>query len=80
MDFKEVNVRKLLHIKANKHGNLLIVCLYVDNMIFTSDFNIDHFKLMMKDEFKIIDLGLMKYFLGIEFHQSKDGIFISQSN
>jgi hypothetical protein len=25
------------------------------------------------------NLGNMKYFLGIEFHESKDGIFISQS-
>ena len=63
MDFKEVIVRKLLHIKANKHCNMLILCLYVDDMIFTSDFNIDHFKLMMKDDVKIIDLALMKYFL-----------------
>jgi hypothetical protein len=33
----------------------------------------------MKDEFEITDLGLMRLFLGIEVHQSKIGIFISQS-
>jgi ribosome biogenesis protein Nip4 len=33
----------------------------------------------MKDEFEMIDLGLMRYFLGIEVHQSKTSIFISQS-
>jgi hypothetical protein len=33
----------------------------------------------MNDEFEITDLGLMRYFLGIEVHQSKTGIFISQS-
>ena len=59
---------------------MLILCLCVDDMISTNDFNKDHFKLMMKAEFKIINLGLMKYFLGIEFHQSKEGILISQSN
>jgi hypothetical protein len=30
----------------------------------------------MKDEIEMTDLGLMRYFLGIEVHQSKNGIFI----
>ena len=58
---------------------MLIVCLYVDDLIFTGDFGIEDFKSVMKDEFEMTDLGLMRYFLGIEVHQSKDGIFISQS-
>jgi hypothetical protein len=33
----------------------------------------------MKDEFEMTNLGLMIYFLGIELHQSKTGIFISKS-
>jgi hypothetical protein len=33
----------------------------------------------MKDEFEMIDLGLMRYCMGIEVHQSKTSIFISQS-
>jgi hypothetical protein len=33
----------------------------------------------MKDEFEMTDLGLMRYFMGIEVHQSKTSIFISQS-
>jgi hypothetical protein len=33
----------------------------------------------MKDEFEMIDLGLMRYFLGIKVHYSKIDIFISQS-
>ena len=58
---------------------MLIVCLYVDDLIFTSNFGIEAFKSVMKDEFEMIDLGLMRYFLGIEVHRSKTGIFISQS-
>jgi hypothetical protein len=58
---------------------MLIVCLYVNDLIFTSDFGIEEFKLVMKGEFKMTDLGLMIYFLGIEVHRSKTGIFISQS-
>ena len=33
----------------------------------------------MEIEFEMTDMGLMKFFLGIEFQQSESGIFISQS-
>jgi hypothetical protein len=39
---------------------------------------LDEFKAAMKNEFEMTDLGLMKYFLGIEVEQSAQGIFISQ--
>ena len=65
-----------LYIKSNEQGNMLIVFLYVDDLIFTSNFGIEEFKSVTKDEFEMTDLGLMRYFLGIEVHQSKNGIFI----
>ena len=39
---------------------------------------LDEFKATMTNEFEMTDLGLMKYFLGIEVKQSDDGIFINQ--
>ena len=48
-------------------------------MIFTSDFELDEFKSTMMKEFWMVDLGLMKYFLGIEVEQSERGIFIYQN-
>jgi hypothetical protein len=54
---------------------MLIVFLYVDDMIFAGDFGIKEFKSVMKDKFEMTDLGLMRYFLGIEIHQSKVSIF-----
>jgi len=57
-----------LYVKTNQQGNMLIVCLYVDDLIFTGDFGIEDFKSVMKDEFVMTDLGLMRYFLGIEVH------------
>ena len=77
--FKRSENGSTLYIKSNQQGNLLIVCLYVDDLIFTGDFGIEEFKEVMKDEFEMIDLGLMRYFLGIEVHESKTDIFISQS-
>jgi hypothetical protein len=65
-------------MKENQQGNMLIVFLYVDDLIFIGDFGIEEFKSLMKDEFEMTHLGLMRYFLGIEVHHSKVGIFISQ--
>ena len=47
---------------------MLIVVLYVDDFIFIGDFGIEEFKSDMKDEFKMTDLGIMRYFLGFEVH------------
>jgi hypothetical protein len=66
-----------LYIKQNQQGNMLIVFLYVDDLIFIGDFGIEEFKSVMKDEFEMNYLGIMRYFWGIEVHQSKIGIFIS---
>eukprot|EP00253_Pinus_taeda_P015435 PITA_15435 len=39
----------------------------------------DKFKAAMMNEFEMKDLGIMKYFLGMEVYQSKDDIFIFQT-
>ena len=65
-----------LYTKVNQEGKILIVCLYVDDLIFTRDLSVDEFKKAMKTEFEMTDLEMMKYFLGIEVIQSEDGIFI----
>jgi hypothetical protein len=70
----------ILYKKVNHKGKLLIVCLYVDDLIFTGNLSVEEFKTAMKTEFEMTDLGMMKYFLCIEVNQSKDGIFICQNN
>eukprot|EP00253_Pinus_taeda_P033517 PITA_33517 len=42
------------------------------------DFLIADFKEVMKNEFEMTDLGLLRYFLAIGVKKSKNGIFISQ--
>eukprot|EP00253_Pinus_taeda_P006858 PITA_06858 len=42
------------------------------------DYLIENFKTVMKEEFEMTDMGLLRYFLGIEVEQSENGIFISQ--
>ena len=59
--------------------NMLIVCLCVDDLIFIGDFGIKDFRIVMESEFEMTDLGLLKFFLGIEVQHSESGIFISKS-
>ena len=77
--FSKCSSEPTLYIKVNNQGKVLIVWLYVDDLIFTRNVSIELFKSTMKKEFEMTDLGLMKYFLGIEVSQTDDGIFICQT-
>ena len=56
----------------------LIVSLYIDDLLITDDDEdqIKKFKAEMERIFEMTDLGEMKYFLGVEIHQSSKGVFI----
>eukprot|EP00253_Pinus_taeda_P011870 PITA_11870 len=43
------------------------------------DYLIKNFKSVMKEEFEMTDMGLLRYFLAIEVDQNESGIFISQA-
>jgi hypothetical protein len=65
--------------KVNDH--LLILVLYVDDLILTgSDPKLlNHVKSSLKQQFKMINLGHLHYFLGLQVLQTKKGISLSQS-
>ncbi|KAJ9565578.1 hypothetical protein OSB04_001544 [Centaurea solstitialis] len=69
-----------LFLKSDKEGNILIVSLYVDDMIVTGskESMMEEFKQSMKSEFDMSDLGMMRYFLGVEIIQNDAGIFMCQ--
>jgi len=50
-----------LYVKTNDYGDLLILCLYVDDVIFTGSNlkMISDFKHIMRKEFEMTDLGLI---------------------
>jgi hypothetical protein len=72
------NNEPTLYTKRDQKGNILIVCLYVDGMIYTRNLLLNELNVAMQSEFEMIDLGLMKYFMGIEVEQYEKGIFICQ--
>ena len=55
------------------NGKYLLLLLYVDNMLITSnDINkLDEIKLKLKLEFEMSDIGEPKSFLGIEIHRDR---------
>lgn len=60
---------------------LMILVIFVDDIIFEgNDDESDKFIEEMKKEFEMSIVGEMKYFLGLQIVQDKEGIFISQTN
>jgi hypothetical protein len=59
-----------------------VVGVYVDDLVITgSSFSsIKKFKLQMAEMFKMSDLGLLTYYLGIEVKQGDQGITLRQGN
>eukprot|EP00253_Pinus_taeda_P009987 PITA_09987 len=55
--------------------------IFYDLILTGSDPNlINHVKSNLKNKFEMTDLGHLHYFLGLQVLQSKEGIFLSQSN
>ncbi|GAA0173161.1 transmembrane signal receptor [Lithospermum erythrorhizon] len=78
--FLNCESEQTLFTKKNEEGNIIIVSMYVDDLIFTGNSQemMKEFKECMIKMFDMTDLGSMTYFLGIEVKQFKHGIFISQ--
>jgi len=59
----------------------LIIVVYVDDIIFGSNFNFmsKSFATAMHKEFEMYILRKLYFFLGLEIHQSLKGIYISQT-
>ncbi|XP_070031802.1 uncharacterized mitochondrial protein AtMg00810-like [Nicotiana tomentosiformis] len=71
-----------LYLKVYTNRDILLVCLYVNNFIFTGN-NPSLFEAFKKDmsrEFEMMDVRLMSYYLGLEVKQMEDVIFISQES
>ncbi|GJS65680.1 retrovirus-related pol polyprotein from transposon TNT 1-94 [Tanacetum coccineum] len=66
-----------------KHGDdILLVQIYVDDIIFcfTNQKLLKKFQKLMHSKFEMSMMGELKFFLGIQIHQSPCGIFINLAN
>jgi len=66
-------------VKLSEGGNILIISLYVDDLIFIGNYEYMFEQVKStKREFNMSDLGKMNYFLGVEVIRNEIGIFICQ--
>jgi hypothetical protein len=79
--FRKGSANKNLYIKVSE-GNILLIEVYVDDIIFGSDDDrlSQKFSKDMHNEFEMSLLGELSFFLGLQIRQRNEGIFISQSN
>ena len=79
--FTKGNIDTTLFTKQNENGDLLIVQIYVDDIIFgsTNMCLCEEFSKIMQKEFEMSMMGELKYFLGLQIKQLHNGIFICQS-
>lgn len=63
-------------MKKNKSGKQAVLIVYVDDMVITGDDEVEigNLKKRLKAEFKVKDLGELRYFLGMEVARSHKGI------
>ncbi|GJZ03652.1 uncharacterized mitochondrial protein-like protein [Tanacetum coccineum] len=68
------------YIKLLELGDILLVQVYVDDIIFGSTKKelCIAFEKLMHDKFQMSSMGELTFFLGLQVKQKKDGIFISQ--
>nr|GEU82915.1 hypothetical protein [Tanacetum cinerariifolium] len=62
-------------------GDILLVQIYIDDIIFgsTNSKLSKQFEKLMHSKFEMSMIGELKFFLGIQIHQSPRGIFINQA-
>ena len=76
-DFLVSDLDSTLYIKHN--GNhIVLLCIYVDDSILMGSCgnDIQDIKGKLKKEFKISDLGELRYFLGKEVMKTNEGIYL----
>ena len=69
-----------MFVKHSLDGKIAILIVYVDDIVLTRDHTEEMAKLknLLAKEFKIKDLGFLKYFLGMEVARSRNGIYVSR--
>ena len=65
-----------LFIKHSNDSRKAILTVYVDDIIITGDNRdeVEHIKVLLSREFKLKELGTLRYFLGMKVARSKSGI------
>ncbi|KAI5317697.1 hypothetical protein L3X38_037404 [Prunus dulcis] len=79
--FKRSITEATLYTRSNSEGDLIIVSIYVDDIVYTGSGERmqTEFKREMMQRYEMSDLGLLHHFLGMGILQTDQGVFIHQS-
>jgi len=79
-DFKRGQVDTTL-FRRTLEKDILVMQIYVDDIIFgsTNASLCKEISKLMQDEFEMSMMGELKFFLGIQINQSKDGVYVHQT-
>ncbi|KAK8918323.1 hypothetical protein KSP39_PZI021773 [Platanthera zijinensis] len=80
MGFTKTQSESGMYVRKKEEGGTIIVCIYVDDLliIVSNPLVVNKFKTYIATKFEITDLGIARYFLGIEILQSPLSMLISQ--
>lgn len=77
-EFKKCEVEYGVYVKYTNEGNMILVCIYVDDMLLTGSCLAKIQNQRDFDEFEMTDLRKVVYFLGMEFLYTSKGIILHQ--
>ena len=78
--FARTNDNNNLYLKTDKNNEVLLSEIFVDDIIFGGKEALyKSFEDEMKKEFEMSMFGEIKFFTHLQVHQTKDGIYITQS-
>ncbi|XP_039067066.1 uncharacterized mitochondrial protein AtMg00810-like [Hibiscus syriacus] len=80
MGYKQCQADHTLFVKINSNKKKVIFIVYVDDIILTGDDEdgINQLKRLLNKVFETMDLGKLRYFLGMEVARSSKGLVINQ--
>ena len=80
--FKLNQADKCIYSKFDSHGNEVIICLYVDDMLIfgTSLVQVKETKYFLSRSFQMKDMGEVDVILGIKIMRQDNRIMLSQSH
>jgi hypothetical protein len=80
--FRQSEHEHAIYCRSKNGGDRLIVGVYVDDLIITGTTadEIARFKEEMKQQIKMVDLGLLTFYLGLEVQQSSSSIGLCQAH
>ena len=80
MGFERTDDNKNMYIKSEEGKDILVFEIFVDDIVFGGkEVLCKSFANKMKHEFEMSMFGEIKFFVGLQVHQLKHGIFVTQT-